>query len=555
MKLMTHHGPGDEAQAIPQPVTPLRKLFAVTGIGPRWPSALRLAAAFALPASIAEALGQGEHVFGIMAGIWLAMYGHTCPYRMRWRLLGMLGGLFLAWVCLGEIVAWESGGARPVLVVLLVCMAAMATYIGIALPLTPPLGAWAVMFGDVGFVGVAGGESAVGVLVWAAIGMLGSLAVSMPGRLYDRDKPQRDAVAAAVSAVDRYRKLKPDGGRTELTARRDANAALAAAWAALHDAGPVRADDPLPAELLGANRRMVETASTATNFGSNYVPLSRPPLTHRLTRALSPNSLAMITTVRVIVAGAIAAAVSSSLRLDRPDWTILTVALVVGTGLARMDGTIRGLHRLVGTLLGIGVYAAVAYLSPSAFGLIAVLAILLFLIDFLAGGNYALAVAFITPAALLVGAGGDVVGDHLATLIRDRVLETAIGALVGIAALWLIDRRAHRRRWLWQQQAVATAAARLLELLRDIPPDDPRALRRRRDLQYELLAAVDGGMDAAYTEPAWAQQHWLVYLRLEQQGYGLLTACWTTPPGDLLDDVDDWAARLQPTPGDDPRAR
>ncbi|MEU7141686.1 FUSC family protein [Nocardia sp. NPDC046473] len=550
---MPHRSPCEDGQVIPQPVPTLRKLFAVTGIGPRWPSALRLAAAFAVPASIAEALGQGEHVFGIMTGIWLAMYGHTCPYRMRWRLLGVLGVVFLAWVYLGEITASVSGGARPAWVVLLICMAAMATYISIALPLTPPLGAWAVMLGDVGFVGVTAGKSPIGVLVWTVIGMLGSLAVSMSGRLYHPDKPQRDAVTAAVSAVDRHQELQPDGSRRAMTARREANAALAAAWAALHDAGPVHIDNPLTAELLCANRRMTGIPCAAPNFGNDSIPLPRPSLAYRLTRALSPNSLAMITTVRLIVAGAIAAAVSLSLRLDRPDWTILTVTLVMSSGLARMDGTIRGLHRLAGTMLGIGVFAAVVYLSPSGIGLIALLAALLFLTDFLAGGNYALAVAFATPAALLVGTDG-VVGDHFGILIRDRVLETAIGALVGIAALWLIDHRAHRRRWLWQQRTVATAAKRLLELLREIPPDDPRALRRRRDLQYELLAAVNGGMDAAYTEPAWAQRHWLTYLRLEQQCYNLLIACWTTLPGELLADIDDRAARLHSASVDDPAA-
>ncbi|MFE3191292.1 FUSC family protein [Nocardia sp. NPDC059240] len=521
----------DRISAPPPRLT--HRLFGVSGLGSRWASALRFAAAFAVPASIAQAVGQGSQALGIMFGAFLAMYGENRPYRVRWVELSALGALFLTWVGLGAGVARSTQESTAALLVMLVVVAAVATFVGHSLMLTPPMGAFAVMLCDVGFSGVKSGAALATVLGWPAAGVAGSMVVSMSGWLWHPNKPQQDAVAAAIAAIDRSLE------RPAVADRQEATAALVAAWAALHDAGTVAIpEDPLVTALLAANRRFAGVVNPDFLPNDTAIPLSRPGPGYLLARTWSPHSRATITTARLVVAATLAAVLCTALPLDRPDWAILTVALVLGGAPARADGTIRALHRLAGTVLGIGVLGGLIRLSPSGFWVIVVLTVLLFLIDFLAAGNYALAAAFITPAALLVGVRGDLTGD-LTPLLRDRLLETAIGAALAIAALWLIAPRAHRRGMLWMQGRVSAASAKLLALLRDTPPDNPRAMRLRRDLQYELAGAAVAITVAARTEPAWTRTHRDEYLRRERHGVALLIACWHTPPGHLLTGIDE----------------
>lgn len=105
---------------------------------------------------------------------------------------------------------------------------------------------------------------------------------------------------------------------------------------------------------------------------------------------------------------------------------------------------VRGLHRIVGTLLGVGVAAAVLGLHPRGVAAVLVIVVLQVGAELLVGRNYALALLCVTPLALMMSqlAHERPVGP----LLADRAASTAIGALLAIGALVAAERlRAGRR--------------------------------------------------------------------------------------------------------------
>ena len=90
---------------------------------------------------------------------------------------------------------------------------------------------------------------------------------------------------------------------------------------------------------------------------------------------------------------------------------------------------IRGIQRLVGTLLGILVAAGVLAIDLPPLAVIALVVLLQAAAELFVGRNYGIAMVFITPLALLMV--------HLAAptpvdvLLQDRAIETVIGVAVG----------------------------------------------------------------------------------------------------------------------------
>jgi uncharacterized membrane protein YccC len=122
---------------------------------------------------------------------------------------------------------------------------------------------------------------------------------------------------------------------------------------------------------------------------------------------------------------------------------VASVVVLAGPDLA--SRLVRGLQRILGTLLGVGVAAAVLAWSPhQGVGAVLVFAALQVLAELFVGRNYALALLFVTPLALMMGQL--VAPSPTGPLLRDRLLETVLGAFVAMAVLLLVPDRLPRRR-------------------------------------------------------------------------------------------------------------
>ena len=144
--------------------------------------------------------------------------------------------------------------------------------------------------------------------------------------------------------------------------------------------------------------------------------------------------------LRFLVGTAVAGAVATAVGGSHPYWAMVAVCAVMGA--PDLTGRLtRGLHRVVGTLVGVGVAALILPLHPRGVWAVLVIVALQVGAELLVGRNYALALLCVTPLALMMGQLAHEV--PLRPLLTDRALETVFGAAVGIAALFLIPDKPH----------------------------------------------------------------------------------------------------------------
>ncbi|WP_244932099.1 FUSC family protein [Nocardioides sp. W7] len=146
-------------------------------------------------------------------------------------------------------------------------------------------------------------------------------------------------------------------------------------------------------------------------------------------------TLALPSGLAVLAAGALATGVG----IGHPYWAMVS-AVVPLAARSRSAQLTRGVHRVVGTGLGLLVAGVVLAFEPAGLVLVLVVVALQVVAELLVGRNYALALVAITPLALLMV--------HLASpvpardLLVDRGLETVIGVAVGLAVGQLFSGRA-----------------------------------------------------------------------------------------------------------------
>ncbi len=518
--------------ADPRPVPPprpsiRRAFFAVPDIRGRWAAALRAGLAFAIPAAALYLMGFEQDALLAALGGFAALYGEKRPYRVRWRAVLTAAVLLVAASAgYGALGAWAGTDASTsedlVIVALLVCGAALVTFGVNALRLGPPGPFFFILTAAVASVVTRHGVDLGSLVVATTAGGVGSLIVAMAPGLWRPHGPETAATLAAMAAVEDYL----EGNRGADRARRHGVAlSTLHAWTVLHDAA---ATNTALAQQLWQSMHRLHGARDPLAISP---PLGRPTVAHRLRMATAPFSHAQITTGRVIVSAFCAGAISVVVGLTRPDWAILGAVLVLQLGPDRIRGVIRGAHRLAGTVVGLAVFAALHLLDLGVPALIVVIAVLNVLIELTIVGNYAVAVTFITPLAMLMGTPSA----DITVPVRDRFLETLVGVVLAIASMWLVGAHLHRRSATRADDAVLADVDHVLETATVLPVGAPETLVTRRDLQWTLLASEMAATDAAGDEPPWAREHWAHHVAACQVGYETLSWCWRADQSRSLD--------------------
>jgi uncharacterized membrane protein YccC len=133
----------------------------------------------------------------------------------------------------------------------------------------------------------------------------------------------------------------------------------------------------------------------------------------------------------------LAGAVATGSGIGHPYWAMVS-AVVPLVAADPVRQVVRGLHRVVGTALGLGLAAVLLTLDLGPLALVLLAVALQVAAELLIGRNYAVALVAVTPLALLMV--HLVSPTPVGTLLLDRAVETVIGVLIGIA----VGRVAHR---------------------------------------------------------------------------------------------------------------
>jgi uncharacterized membrane protein YccC len=217
------------------------------------------------------------------------------------------------------------------------------------------------------------------------------------------------------------------------------------------------------------------------------------------------------------------------LDLERAYWIVAAAVLIVHQGWDWNRSLQRGLERIIGTLLGLALAGTVLWLAPQGLWLAFTLAVLQFLICMLVGHNYALAVIFITGAAITMASGGYAV-ENIAELLWARAIDTIIGCAIGIGVLLVTAPRALAVPIPQELAAALDAAQELLKFAAAGDAVSPGAKRSRRNLQHRaiaLLTAYELGAGARQQDRRFAEGLWPAVVTAQRVLYRLLAFCWT----------------------------
>jgi uncharacterized membrane protein YccC len=192
------------------------------------------------------------------------------------------------------------------------------------------------------------------------------------------------------------------------------------------------ADIPVALAVSGAS------ALFALVLGSAHGLLRRAAGTARGPAA--PRRVALADVVPPLVAVLAAGAVATLAGAPHPYWaTVAATAPLSAVGASHQ--VVRAVQRVVGTLLGLLTAAGVLALGLGPVPAVLAVAVLQVATELLVGRNYALALLFITPLALLMG---QIAAPRpVLALLLDRGTETVAGAAVGL----LVVLAARSLRW------------------------------------------------------------------------------------------------------------
>ncbi|NEN78955.1 FUSC family protein [Nocardioides zeae] len=225
--------------------------------------------------------------------------------------------------------------------------------------------------------------------------------------------PAAAAVGAVATAVSDRRRWIPPGP-------------LFAVFAV----GACAAHPSRPGDLLAALGVATGTAALAVTLGrldEHRARTRSEPVPARPPSAAAPVRRRHV--ARVAAAVLVAGAVATAAGIGHPYWAM--VAAVAPLSAPRLRAQVaRGSQRAVGTLLGVGVAFVVLSLHLPPLAAVLLAAVLQGAAELLVVRNYAAALVFITPLALLMGqlAAPLPVGP----LVLDRLVETLLGTAVGM---------------------------------------------------------------------------------------------------------------------------
>jgi uncharacterized membrane protein YccC len=266
--------------------------------------------------------------------------------------------------------------------------------------------------------------------------------------------------------------------------------------------------------------------------GRNRPPLPPPALPARLAAAISRGSHSRRVMTRVALATPLAGALAAGFGVGHAYWAMAGAVLVLHQGSHLMATLQRGLDRVAGTLVGLGLAAVVRLDNPQAWWLIALVVTLQFCIEMFVVVNYAVATVFITAIALTISAGTRRV--DIGVLILDRGLDTVIGCGVGLTVYLLMSRRQESRRIHTEIDAVLGHIIAVTGFLAEGTPRSLAARAARRALQdsiFGLETALDAARNGSRGDRAAAARLAAIVAATEHLGYATIAASWNAEQG------------------------
>ncbi|GAB3518914.1 FUSC family protein [Arthrobacter monumenti] len=351
--------------------------------------AARIALGVALPLLVVLALGRIDLTIYAAFGAFAGIYARSETYRSRFQHQAIAGLLLLFCIGLGTVFA--SFGASPWAVVMTTAVIAGGGSVA------------------ADYWGLRPGGSLFFVFAFAAVASLPDVPPLWQALLVGAGSTLLSLLLGLATAVPAEVRAFRDGSASAVSSR--------------------------PGEPL-SNRPARNSAARNRPARNGSVPASPQPTAGQRSRGWN---VLLIHALRYLVAAGIAGSIATMAGIGHSYWAM--VAAVVPIAAPTLTGRLtRAVHRIIGTLGGVGVTAVILSLPLEAWHIVLLIVALQFLAEMFVMRHYTLALFFITPLALLMSyvvTQGDPV-----QLLVDRTVETVIGALVGVVVVALMRDRA-----------------------------------------------------------------------------------------------------------------
>jgi Fusaric acid resistance protein-like len=165
--------------------------------------------------------------------------------------------------------------------------------------------------------------------------------------------------------------------------------------------------------------------------------------------AASPPDEMIVHAARHGLAIAMAGGTGLLLGVEHANWAMAAAAVPLAASDARGSHSIagvlhRGLHRVIGTFVGLAVTAVLLLPGFSPTTLVIIVIVLLFPTELFMNRSYGLALGFFTPLIMLMTELADPA--EPVTLLTARAVDTVIGVTIGIAVAMTVRRRRNATR-------------------------------------------------------------------------------------------------------------
>ncbi|MGD7732555.1 FUSC family protein [Propionibacteriaceae bacterium G57] len=532
----------------------MHPVLAINKASGRWPVAVKASIAVAGPLLVATLLGEPR--YGLMTGLgaFAVLYGPYTAGRFRARLVASVAAGLTAATALGVLTH-----ASPVLNLLVLAVIGVVAAITMgALKVGPPGAYFMVLVAGIASFATTHGQSPWLTVLMTATGGAVAVVVSLLDLLWAPRGAEVKALAGAEKAVTGFEQSDRPGLNQ---ARALASQSLHHAWTTVTDGtigDPSATARDLQARMVDLQARYERRSAMISGAVAGFEvhpwgssegeegtddsrfavfqadisteqlresSLGRPHGSYLMRRALSWPSERMLIGARVAIAALVAGGIALAFTVNHPYWAVSFAVLVLHQGGTRAAQTVRGVQRLLGTVLGLGFYVLVLWWNPQGLWLVLMIAGLQFCIELLVVRNYALAVAFITPLALTIAHASAPAGDPRAVVL-ERGLDTMLAIAVALSVLWLVGRRTPLLLARAQARAVIEGLAPVLAAISDDRMATPGSAEQRRHLYYELLELEHFVNQSMTDDPVRVEPYKPMFTAVAELGYTVLGACW-----------------------------
>ncbi len=200
-------------------------------------------------------------------------------------------------------------------------------------------------------------------------------------------------------------------------------------------AGAIALFIPLPLEqIMSATGLVMLGSGFALIMGLLYslFLLATRPATPTPTYSYEPDTISE----SIIVAGFVSLAllIALMLNMSNPYWAAVSCFLII-QGIHLRTMWIKQFHRLLGTLVGVGLASWMLSWGLSIWGVAAAILAMMLCIESLVDRHYGLAVIFITPLTIFIaeyGSGLPLTSAAYQEVAHTRLLDTLLGCMVGL---------------------------------------------------------------------------------------------------------------------------